>query len=572
MEDFERTDDAQPRLHDPGPRLPEPRLPVPRTASAPVPTPVFPVFPVPPTVPPPVSGSAGDLDAEVDLGAEIELGAEVEPPPEHDDTMPDPSTLSPHVQRQLLLGRFLDEAEVVDRQLAIAAARRARSIDELREVAVANAADEEAVDATLPPELRANRGREAGWSIQNRAKTELTTELAMAYTLSKNAARMLIEESHTLVADLPLTLEALGEGLVRYEHARLIAHTAWGLPAESRAAFEAEVLPWAKTLILSAFKTKLLKAREDLHTRTMQERHDEASASRSVTFDPGEDGVGYLTIRDANEVLAAIHHRVTEIAMSTFAGDPRSLSQRRTDVTTELLLKGDLCAAVDEAEATADGADTAGGAGTAGAGARGLSRLGHGIVPRVHVEIPVLTLLGIEDTPATLDGRIPIDAATARRLVADAPGFYRLLTDPITGTVVAFDDTFRYLPASLRRAVRLVDGTCTSPWCDASAEECDGHHPDEWADSHDTSLDNSALLCVSDHRTVHNTRWSMVKLANGDKQWVSPCGRVKRVAPLRRLSPAFVEITRSDPTGPRGSAVADTTWNTPTDPGEVMPF
>jgi len=508
MEDFERTDDTPPRFH-----------------------------------------------------AQGRLAAAFEPPPEPDDIAPDFGALGPHVRRQMRLGRFLDEAEVVDRQLAVAAAKRARSIDELRQVAVANAAEEEAEDATLPAEFRANRGQEAGWSIQNRAKTELTTELAMAYTLSKNAARTLIEESHTLVADLPLTLEALGEGLVRYEHARLIAHSAWSLPAESRAAFEAEVLPWAKTLILSAFKTKLLKAREDLHTRTMQERHEAASASRSVTFDPGEDGVGYLTIRDNNEVLAAIHHRVTDIAMATFAGDPRSLSQRRTDVTTELLLKGDLCAAVDDAEAAGD---VAGG---------GLPRLGHGIVPRVHVEIPVLTLLGIEDTPATLDGRIPIDAATARRLVADAPGFYRLLTDPITGSVVAFDDTFRYLPKSLRRAVQLVDGTCTSPWCDASAEECDGHHPDEWADSHDTSLANSALLCVSDHRTVHNTRWSMVKLANGDKQWVSPCGRVKRAAPLRRLSPAFVEAAKPDANESKRSSDAGATgWNTPTDPGEAMPF
>jgi len=494
-----------------------------------------------------------------------------ERPPEYDDTMPDPSTLTPYVRRQMMLGRFLDDAEIVDRQLAIAAARRARSVDELREVSVANAAEEEADDATKPPELRANRGQEAGWSIQNRAKSELTTELAMAYTISKNAARTLIEESQTLVGDLPLTLEALGDGLIRYEHAKLIAHTAWALPKEARSAFEQQVLPWAKTLIISAFKTKLLKAREELHSESMQERHERASASRSVTLEPGEDGSGYLTIRDTNEVLAAIFHRVTDVAMTTFAGDPRTLAQRRADVSTELLLKGDLCAAVDEAQAAA--ADGSAGAG-AGAGADtetgGLKRLGHGVVAQVHVEIPVLTLLGLDDAPATLDGRIPIDPVTARRLVADAPGFYRLLTDPITGSVVAFDDKFRYLPKSLRRAVQLVDGTCTAPWCDASAEESDGHHPDEWAESHDTSLANSALLCRPDHRLAHNTRWTMVKLANGDKQWVSPCGRVKRVAPLRRLSPAFVEAMTPD--APVAPDAKQDDWNRPADPGEVMPF
>ena len=128
-----------------------------------------------------------------------------EAPPEY-DTMPDPSTLNPYVRRQMLLAQFLDDAEVSDRQVAVAAAKRARSVDELRKVSVAVAAEEEAEDATKPSELRANREQEAGWSIQNRAKSELSTELAMAYTLSKSAARTLIEESQTLVGDLPLTL------------------------------------------------------------------------------------------------------------------------------------------------------------------------------------------------------------------------------------------------------------------------------------------------------------------------------------------------------------------------------
>ena len=62
----------------------------------------------------------------------------------------------------------------------------------------------------------------------------------------------------------------------------------------------------------------------------------------------------------------------------------------------------------------------------------------------------------------------------------------------------------------------------------------------------------------------------MVKLANGDKQWVSPCGRVKRVAPLRRLSPAFVEAMKPD--APDAPDAKQDDWNRPADPGEVMPF
>jgi len=59
----------------------------------------------------------------------------------------------------------------------------------------------------------------------------------------------------------------------------------------------------------------------------------------------------------------------------------------------------------------------------------------------------------------------------------------------------------------------------------------------------------------------------MVKLPTGDKQWISPCGRTKRVAPLRRLSPAFVQTPTPDTTKP----VTDT-WDSPDNPDETMPF
>ena len=520
----------------------------------------------------------------------------IDPPPDYDtrpddirpdDTRPDDSAFTPHVQRQMLFARFLDDAEVADRQLAVTMAERARRIDDLRLVSQAIAADEESEDAAKPPELRVNRNQEVGWSIRNRAKTELATELAMAYNLGKNAARHLLEESETLVHHLPLTLEALEAGAIRYEHAKILATTAWSLPEESRAAFETELVPLASTLILPVFRTRVRAARERIHAETMAERHEKAAAFRSVAVDYGEDGMGYLTVHDSNEVLAAIYNRVTDIALVKVKDDPRTLAQRRTDVTTELLLKGDLCAAVDdEADGddegdsgggdsgdgeSGDGETRVGGSGdseTRGGGSSPRRRLGHGITAQIHIEVPVLTLLGLDTTPATLEGSIPIDPVTARKLVADSPGFYRLLTDPVTGSIVAFDDKYRHLPASLRRAVELVDGDCTGPWCAATANESDGHHPDEWAQTHDTSLANSALLCAPDHRLVHNTRWTMRKLKNGDKQWVSPCGRIRRVTPLRRLSPAFVEALAPDPAPPEHPD----SWHTPVNPDEVMPF
>lgn len=458
-------------------------------------------------------------DEEYRAGAEPNHDPWPDAPP---DERPPIDSLPPYQRRQMLFGLFLDYAEQADVQLGMAAASRARRIDELRLVAMSIAREESEEDAARPAAVRSGGGHESGWSIENRAKTELVTEVAAAYTLSKNAAAHLVVESETLVHDLPLTLAALGEGRMRYEHAKVIATTAWSMPAESRSAFEEELVPLAARLIISAFRARAQAARERLHTQSMAERHEEAAAFRGVTAELGPDGMGYLTIHDTNEAVAAIYNRVTDMALPKSKDDPRTLAQRRADVATALLIDGDLCAATGQTDDT--------------------KPLGHGIVAHVHIEVPVLTLLGSDDRPATLEGKVPIDPASARRLVADAPGFFRLLTDPITGSIVAFDDKFRFLPPSLRRAVRLVDGTCTSPWCDKVSNETDGHHPNEWQESHDTSLANSALACPTDHRLIHNTRWTMRKLANGDKQWVSPCGRRYTVPASRRLSPAFVEV------------------------------
>jgi len=530
----------------------------------------IPLHDPPPNEPPP--------DAVYSFGAPISGPWPDDAPPDGPQDMRPAFTGLPAFQRRReLFARFLDAAEEADVRLAMTMADRARRVDTLRRVAEDIAAEEEAEEALLV----SRPVRESGWSVKNRARTELVTEVAMAFTLSKNAAAALVAESRTLVGDLPLTLGALGDGAIRYEHARLIAQIAWSMPEEDRPALEEELVPLAATLIYSAFRARAQAARERLTSESMKTRHERASAFRSVQVELGQDGMGYLTVHDSNEALAAIYNRITDLALPKTADDTRTLAQRRADVATAILIDGDLCAVA--------GSDS--GSGSGNGTARTGKPLGHGIVAQVHIEVPVLTLLGRGDEPATLEGKVPIDPATARKLVADAPGFFRLLTDPITGSVIAFDDRFRFLPASLRRAVRLVDGECTSPWCDATPRESDGHHPVPWHESHDTSLSNSATTCLPDHRLLHNTRWTMRRLPGGDKEWVSPSGRIRRVAPFRRLSPAFVEASSDveanrDVEAPRDAAIPDpaataagTTaslpidpWNTPAPDDGVMPF
>ena len=83
--------------------------------------------------------------------------------------------------------------------------------------------------------------------------------------------------------------------------------------------------------------------------------------------------------------------------------------------------------------------------------------------------MPVLTLLGQADEPATLDGYGPIDLETARRLAGGAKSWVRILTHPVTGTVLDVDRKTYRVPKALRRWLGVREPVCPFPGCIRSA-------------------------------------------------------------------------------------------------------
>ena len=49
----------------------------------------------------------------------------------------------------------------------------------------------------------------------------------------------------------------------------------------------------------------------------------------------------------------------------------------------------------------------------------------------------------------------------------------RLFTDPATGALSGCDPRARRFPTTLARLIRLRDGTCRTPWCDAPIRHID---------------------------------------------------------------------------------------------------
>jgi hypothetical protein len=152
----------------------------------------------------------------------------------------------------------------------------------------------------------------------------------------------------------------------------------------------------------------------------------------------------------------------------------------------------------------------------------------------VAVTVPVMTLLGHSDEPGELEGGIPIDAETARRLAGHAPSFSRILTHPVTGTVLDVDRTTYRVPADLKRWPRVGDQTCVFVGCARRASATDVDHTVAWERFGPTAARNLACLCRRHHRLKHLSRWQMTQDAAG-VTWTSPTGKAHPPPPAPRI-------------------------------------
>lgn len=71
------------------------------------------------------------------------------------------------------------------------------------------------------------------------------------------------------------------------------------------------------------------------------------------------------------------------------------------------------------------------------------------------------------------------------------------------------------VPAPLRRAVIVRDGTCRFPGSDRPHPWCDAHHVVHWADGGRTALNNLVLLCRRHHRMLHEGGFRLEMNGNG---------------------------------------------------------
>ncbi|NMR29740.1 HNH endonuclease signature motif containing protein, partial [Crystallibacter degradans] len=344
-------------------------------------------------------------------------------------------------------------------------------------------------DPGTPPAGRAE--------LENLAEQSVVEELACLYRITEHQARGRYERAQELCEHYPGTLAALTAGDLDLERAGVITRQGDTLPDDAKPGFEQALLVEAPDKTPGELRSAARKQREKLNPETITVRRERQEQCRNVYLEPADDGMAFLGAYLPAEEAYAAYDRLTQSARSLQTKtETRTLGQLRADVFIELLLNAGM---------------------EAGPAA--------GIRPEVALTVPVFTLMGLDEEPATLDGYGPIPADTARKLCEGADSFYRILTHPETGTILSYGKTVYRPPADLARAVRHRDTTCTAPGCHVPAKDCDLDHTIDYHANGGhgrTDFGNLGPRCGSDHRLKSLAGWKVTQTRPGEYTTTTP--------------------------------------------------
>lgn len=420
------------------------------------------------------------------------------------------------------------------------------------------------------------------------AVRELACEFGTAVRLSDRTMQLRMNEAATLVEGFAAIHEAWSDGRIDRAHVSVIVEAGTPLPpGQTREWFVEQVLPRAEELSAAALRPVARAIADIAHPVSLVDRHTSARAQRCVRVTDLDDGMARLTA-DLPAVLArGIHDRLTQVAfevrnariaavavarpadelvsgaafgIGVTPGPGQSAAHapavavgfHRSCVTApSRALLG--AADASDSDRVLDSSVGASGPGAHDLGAHdtpavedtrsvgelradilsdlllGGGTVAHGdgmqaIRARVQIQIPVLTVTGNGNAPATLAGHGPVPADVALRLAGSAPGWDRVMTHPVTGTLLAVD---RYRPnEDLKRFLRVRDERCRFPGCRMPVWRCDIDHTIDHAHGGATAHDNLEHACRRHHVVKHNTAWSVTQHAGGVLTWRSPTGRV----------------------------------------------
>lgn len=164
------------------------------------------------------------------------------------------------------------------------------------------------------------------------------------------------------------------------------------------------------------------------------------------------------------------------------------------------------------------------------------------------VLIPALSLLGMTNEPAWMEGCGPISMEVAKRLASQAPSMLRVLVDPISNEPLDIAPDRYRIGSAMRTMLRIREEYCQFPGCLAKAISCDVDHIKSFETGGRSIYNNLENLCARHHllkhfkddKDRHGRRrcideperqdvrlrgWTPRMESNGKVSWTSPSGR-----------------------------------------------
>ena len=240
-----------------------------------------------------------------------------------------------------------------------------------------------------------------------------------------------------------------------------------------------------------------------------EQRHRQARRDRRVVITAEADGMASLWALLTATQAAGAFTWLTRLARGLGSDDPRSMDTRRADILAALLsgrlvTNPDTDAARRRRSATGGSPDRTDGDGDSADARRGRWPTSRPVAgrpiqpvtpgkPLIQIVIPYSTLIGADDQPAELVGHGPIPASLAREAAADGV-WRRLVTDPLSGTLLDHGRTTYHPPAGLADHVSARDVHCRFPGCRRRAADAELDHVTAWSDGGTTSEPNLAAV------------------------------------------------------------------------------
>lgn len=295
------------------------------------------------------------------------------------------------------------------------------------------------------------------------------------------------------VANLPNIATALRDGVISEPTVRALSRHLSGLGVDDLMVADTQIASHLSGLTpgrAAALAERVkISIDADLAAEHAQRRREDVR----VNLTPHPDGVASLLVQGPAELVTAAH-----AALESWALGLRSTGDERP-------LETIMCQTlVERVTGVAHATDT---------------------TVEVGIVIDVATLMGAAGNPVELVGHGPIAAAVADEIIGNAHKvFYRrLITDPITQTLLARDERRRLFDPALAGFIRSRDKhRCRQPGCDCRIRDID--HVKAYSDGGLTRDDNGQGVCRRSHVIKHLPGWTVTTNPDGSITWQTPTG------------------------------------------------